>query len=77
MLIVREEVINLIRELMTLFKARVISAHQYNPQIDLLEADVYMEHILFGATRYTDWSPSLAIGHRTQCHHEVKDHSHV
>ena len=77
MLIVREEIINLIRELMAIFKARVVSAHQDDSQIDLLKADVYMKHILFGATRNTDWSPCLAISHRTQCHHKVKDHSHI
>ena len=36
-----------------------------------------MEHVLFSAAGDADWSPSFAIRHRGERHHEVKYDSHI
>ncbi len=63
MLVVLEEVVDLIRKFVTLFKALVVCAYQHDSQVDLFEADIDVKHVFFGATWHTDRSPGLAIRH--------------
>ena len=77
MFVVLEELVDLIRKFVALFKALVVRAYQHDSQVDLFEADIDMKHVFFSATWHTDGSPSLTISHRAQCHHKIEDHGHI
>ena len=62
---------------MALFKALVVRAYKHDAQIDLLEADVDVQHVFFGAAGDTDGRPRLTVGHGAQRHHKVEDHRDV
>ena len=76
-LIVAEEIIHLVGELMALLEALMVRADENNAEVRLLEADVHVKHVFFGATGHTNWRPRLSIGHGAEGHHKVKDDSDV
>ena len=70
-------VVHFVTELMALFETLVVCAHQHDAQIELLEADVHVEHVLLSAARNANRRPRLPIRHRGESHHEVEDHRDV
>ena len=62
--VIVQVVIDLVAELVALFEALVVGADQHDAQVELLEADVDVKHVLFGAAWDADGCPGLAVGHR-------------
>lgn len=76
-LILVQVFIDLVRELVTLFEALMIGTDEYDTHIQLLKANVYVEHVLLCAARDADRCPCFSVSHRAESHHEVEDYSHV
>ena len=70
-------VVDLVRILVALFERGVICAYENHPKVDLLEADVDVEHILLGAPWNANGRPCLTILHRWVCHDKVEYHLYV
>ena len=75
--VLHDVVVDLVGELVALLEALVVGADEHNPQVQLLEADVHVEHVLLSAPWDANGRPRLSIGHRAERHHKVEDHSNI
>ena len=75
--VVADVLVDLIRKLVAFLEARMVSADEDYAQVQDSKRNVDVQHVVLCAARDANWSPSLAIRHGTEGHHEVKDHRHV
>jgi hypothetical protein len=62
---------------MAFVKAVVICAHQHQPEVCALVANVDMQHELLRAPWNANWCPGLTALHRRIRHYEVEYHRYV
>ena len=72
--VLADKLVDLIRKFMAFLEALMVRADEDYAQVQHSEGNVDVEHVVLCASRDADWSPSLAICHGTESHHEVKDH---
>ena len=75
--VLADVLVDLIREFMAFLEARIVRADEDYAQVQDSKRNVDVQHVVLCAAWDADWSPSLAIRHRAEGHHEVKDHRHV
>lgn len=76
-LVLVEEGEDLVAELVALLEARVVRADEHQAEVQLLEADVDVEHVFLGAAGHADGRPRLPVLHTRVRHDEVEDHLDV
>ena len=75
--VLADVLVDLIREFMAFLEALMICADEDYAQVQDSKRNVDVQHVVLCAAWDANRSPSLAIRHGTEGHHEVKDHRHV
>jgi len=61
--VVMQVLVDLVGEFVAFFEALVVCANKHDTQVEHLETDINVKHVVFGATWNADWRPRLSIGH--------------